>query len=196
MTLRAGLAGAAIVLLAVASCGVPDDPTVQPVGPVPYDLAAPSPTPQPTEAADPSQGPRVYFVSGDALVPTAGPVRSSSPTGTVEALLAALVGGPSEADRSGGLSTALGADVAVSLTSVDAGRATIDIRAGQLPTGAGRLPLAVGQLVLTVTSVVDVSEVVLTSDGVGIPAPLPGGALTDRPLTADDYSDLLKASPP
>ena len=79
------------------------------------------------------------------------------------------------------------------LVSLEDGRATVDVRMGRLPTGGDRLPLAVGQVVLTVTSVPTVREVVLVADGARIEAPLPGGALTGRPLTAADYAVLRQA---
>jgi hypothetical protein len=60
-----------------------------------------------------------------------------------------------------------------------------------------RQPLAVGQVVLTATSVPGVDGVLL--DGVdGHPGemPLPGGALTTRPLRRSDYVELLRPRTP
>ena len=67
----------------------------------------------------------------------------------------------------------------------------VDIRSGDLAPSPSRLPLAVGQLVLTLSSIEGIDDVALTAAGSPIQAPLPGGALTDRPLRADDYAALL-----
>ena len=56
---------------------------------------------------------------------------------------------------------------------------------------ADRLPLAMGQLVLTVTSAPGIEAVQVRAVGDTIEVPLPGGALTDRPVTADDYAIFL-----
>ena len=56
---------------------------------------------------------------------------------------------------------------------------------------ADRLPLAMGQLVLTVTSAPGIEAVQVGAAGEAVEVPLPGGALTDRPVTADDYAIFL-----
>ena len=60
-----------------------------------------------------------------------------------------------------------------------------------LPTSAERLPLAVGQIVLAVTSARGVGAVAFFADGEPVQVPLPVGALTDGPVTASDYADLV-----
>ena len=187
---------ATVVLLGVCvGCGAPGSSSVEAIESVPYDLLRPSTSSVPSPTASAGSGPHVYLIEDDALVRSMAVTEGGSALETLQRTLSQLVAGPTEQDRAAGRSTALGADVKVSLTSLIGTRATIDIQAGQLPTGAGRLPLAVGQLVLTVASVPDVDEVVLTSDGTRIAAPLPGGALTDRPLTAGDYTGLLQPAP-
>ncbi len=56
---------------------------------------------------------------------------------------------------------------------------------------AERLPMAVGQLVLTVLSAPGIRSVELVSDDGPIEAPLPGGVLTEGPVTVDDYIGLV-----
>ena len=56
---------------------------------------------------------------------------------------------------------------------------------------AERLPAAIGQVVLTLSSAPGIESVVLVSDGQPVQVPLPGGALTDQPVTGDDYAELL-----
>ncbi|WP_377644633.1 GerMN domain-containing protein [Oryzobacter terrae] len=184
-----------IVIAVCVGCGAPRSSSVEAIESVPYGLLTPSASsvPSPTSAA--GSGPHVYLIKDDVLVRSAAVPEGGSSLETLQRTVGQLVAGPTEQDRAAGRSTALGADVTVSVASFTGTRATIDIQAGQLPTGAGRLPLAVGQLVLTVASVPDVDEVVLTSDGTRIAAPLPGGALTDRPLTAGDYAELLQPTP-
>ena len=190
------LALAVLTALTLAACGAPTGSPAQTLESVPYDLSAPSTSARATATPAPSRGPQVYLVRDEALlaasaVPQGGDVRD-----TAIRALDQLVDSPNDQDRMSGLSTALGPDVRLSLSSLSNGRATVDIRAGEQAPGAGRLPLAVGQVVLTLTSVGGVDEVVLTSDGVRIAAPLPGGALTDRPLRARDYAELIVATTP
>ncbi|MBM6402361.1 GerMN domain-containing protein [Phycicoccus sonneratiae] len=196
MTAGRWTVGASVLLVAaaLAGCGAPHDTPASTIASVPYDLLAPSDAaaPSPTESA--TRGPFVFLVREDRLVPASPVADPGSSRDAVGQALRLLVEGPTEADRAAGRSTALGPDVQATLTSLEGGRATVDLRAGSLPTGAGRLPLAAGQLVLTLTSVPGVDDVVLTSDGSPIEAPLPGGALTDRPLTAQDYATLLASS--
>jgi spore germination protein GerM len=50
----------------------------------------------------------------------------------------------------------------------------------------------VGQIVLTATSVPDVEAVLMTRDGALVQLPIPGGALTSAPVTAQDYAELTR----
>lgn len=184
---------AALASILVAACGAPTGSEARPIASVPYDLTAPAPPDSSTSAPTPSRGPQVFLLRDEVLraaspVPSGADVRASAARA-----LEALVDGPTDQDRTSGLSTALGPEVRLSLTDLVDGRATVEIRVGEQALGAGRLPLAVGQIVLTLTSVVGVEEVVLTADGARIAAPLPGGALTDRPLRARDYVELTRA---
>ncbi len=190
------LAVAVVVPSVLGACGAPESTPAETIGSVPYDLLSPSRTAVPAPTTSAARGPYVVMLQDERLV-AAGRVEGGGlPADAVARALAQLVAGPTEQDRAAGRATALGSDFRASLTTLVGARATVDIRAGQLPTGPGRLPLAVGQLVLTVTSVPEITEVVLTSEGTTIDAPLPGGVLTDRPLTAEDYRDLLVASSP
>lgn len=176
--------------LLTAACGVPRESEAQPVPVVPYGLLSPS-GPAPSASASPVvRGPLVWLVRGDRLVPAEAPSAGADPATTAAALLRRLADGPSDQERADGLATAFGPGVALTLTEVIAGHAVVDIRAGDLAPSPSRLPLAVGQLVLTLASVDGIDDVSLTSDGSAIQAPLPGGALTDRPLRAEDYAAL------
>lgn len=185
-----GLVGAVLVALALVACGAPTGSPAQTIGSVPYDLAAPSTSARPTATATPSRGSQVYLLRDEMLVPASPAPEGAGVRDTAVRALEQLVARPDDQDRTAGLSTALGPDVSLSLVDLANGRATVDIRAGEQAPGAGRLPLAVGQVVLTLTSIDGVDEVVLTSDGTPIAAPLPGGALTAQPLRAGDYAEL------
>lgn len=184
----------AALLLASAACGAPSGSPARTIESVPYDLTASGPPSSATSTPTPSRGPRVFLLRNDRLL-AASPV---PPTADVRAgatrALQQLVEGPSDSDRTAGLSTALGPEVRLSLADLTDGRATVEIQVGELALGAGRLPLAVGQIVLTLTSVVGVDEVVLTAGGARIAAPLPGGELTDRSLRASDYAELTTSA--
>ena len=112
------------------------------------------------------------------------------------ALLTRLAQGPSDLERESGLSTALGPDVSLTVNRIEGGRADIDITIGPPGPSARRLPLAVGQIVLSLTSISGIDSVWLMSDGTPIEAPLPDGALTARPLTAQDFTALVAGQPP
>lgn len=185
--------GLAMAFVATA-CGAPSGSAARPIESVPYDLTAPAPAASSSSTPAPSRGPHVFLLRDDVLRP-ASPVSSRGDVrSTAARALETLVEGPSDQDRGAGLSTALGPEVRLSLTDLVDGRATVEIQVGEQALGAGRLPLAIGQIVLTLTSVTGVDEVVLTADGSRIAAPLPGGALTDRPLRSRDYA-VLSATP-
>lgn len=192
--LRLGLSGAVLALF-LCACGAPTSGDVQELPSVPYNLMSPTPPATSAPAAQPSARPRLYLVRDDTLVPVRVSTSAAADTAaTVTALLQRLTQGPQEAERNRGLSSALGPDVAVGLVRMDGTTAVVDVRAGAQPPRAGRLPLAVGQIVLTAVSVPGVEAVQLTADGHPVQAPLPDGALTERPLVGRDYISLLGRS--
>ena len=185
-----------LVVVTVTACGAPSGSPARTIGSVPYDLTATATPTSPVTRPTPTRGAQVFLVRDDTLAPasavTGGPDTRSSASTALER----LVDGPTERDRATRLSTALGPELRLSLTGLSGGRATVDVRVGEQALGAGRLPLVVGQIVLTLTSVTGVEEVLLTAKGTHIAAPLPGGALTDRPLRARDYAELLTSPTP
>lgn len=183
---------AAVAACVLTACGAPTSGEVQELPTVPYGLM--SPTSPDTSEPTPQQDlrPRVYLVRDDQLVPVPASVPPAGDVdSTVGALLEQLAVGPQEAERTRGLSSALGPDVGIGLVQLEGTTAVVEVRAGaQLPS-ASRLPLAVGQIVLTAVSVPGVDRVQLTAEGKPVQAPLPDGALTDRPLSAADYASLV-----
>lgn len=190
------IVGAVLAVTTLAACGAPTHSPAEVIATVPYGLASPSASVEPAPAATPSHGSHVYLVRDNVLVPASPPPSGTDARSSAVRALGRLMEGPTEQDRTAGMSTALGPDVRLALVDLSSGRATVDIRAGEPAPGAARLPLAVGQVVLTLASVEGVQEVVLTSDGTRIAAPLPGGALTDQPLKARDYAELTVAPTP
>ncbi len=183
-----------VVSFLVAACGVPTGSEVQPIPTVPYGLLSSSGAAPSTTAPAAAQGPRVWLVRDDMLVPAEVPASEADAATTATVLLSRLAAGPTEQERADRLSTAFGQGVELTLTALAGGHAVVDIRAGDLAPSPSRLPLAVGQLVLTLGSIDGIDDVALTAAGSPIQAPLPGGALTDRPLRPVDYAALRMPS--
>ena len=188
-----------VVVLTTATCGAPTSGPARIVeaSQVPYGLLATATTsPRPdgrrsTSSGSTSAGSTVFFVGRDGLL---RPVGRSASTGQttdgIDAAIAALVAGPTPAQRVEGLSSALGSDTMLRRARLDDATAVIDIHVGARAPVPDQLPLAVAQIVLTLTSVPGVHSVQLSQDGHAVPAPLPGGQLTELPLTATDYEGL------
>jgi spore germination protein GerM len=185
-----------VVAALVAACGVPTQGPPVSITRVPYDLTKPEPhvvaTPTPTGTGRPY----VYLVRDELLVPVKASRASSDPSAGVTQVLAQLADGPADQDRSGGLSTALGPDTAFRLVRLQGGVARIDIAPGDQVPSPSRVLLAVAQVVLSVTSVPGVDAVLVSRDGGALELPLPGGALTGAPVTAQDYASLVDAPTP
>lgn len=190
------MAAAAALLALGSSCGVPGGGSVERVGDdtVPYRLL---------ESDNPSSGASdgdtvsdlrpmlVWLVDEGRLAPQpTGESCGQAPVPLVERLLVDLTAGPSDEARADGLSTAIPPDSRLTLSRIDAGTAEIEVETAST-ISADRLPGAVGQIVLTVTSVPDVTSVLLVSDGEPLQVPLPGGALSAGPVTGQDYLALL-----
>lgn len=192
----ATLLAGTLALLGIAGCGVPSSSPATAITQIPYNLletAAPAP-PQPSTPA--RQGPFIYWVNDvDGLTAIEAGTSTSDMADTVAGVLTRLAQGPSELERRSGLSTALGPGASLTVDRIENGQANIEIEIGEPAPSTPRLPLAVGQIVLSLTSVSGIDAVVLTSDGNPIQAPRPDGVMTDRPLTAADFNDLLTRRP-
>lgn len=186
------VAVAATGLLA-SSCGAPGGGPTTTITEVPYALQQPAELPTSSPSQHARIRPFVYLVDDQLLVPVeAAPPAGTDTSRTLSAVLEELARGPSETDRSAGLSTALGADTTIRLERLEGGVAHIDVSAGDQVPSPPRVPLAVGQVVLTATSVPEVDAVLMTRDGSPVQLPVPGGALTSEPVTAADYAALTR----
>lgn len=192
-----------VLLLALgglAACGVPDRDRAQPIpsGQVPTGLLTPPPVREtPTESTQ--ARPQVYLVDEEGrLVPRAieaDPGFTQSPaggpvTGPLGDVLVALLQGPTAADASAGLSSALRPDARLTVTAVAGDLVEVDWYAGEAPPVGDRLVRSSGQIVLSLVSVPGVSRVAFTHDGVPVGIPSASGELVERPLTAADYQRL------
>lgn len=192
---RGGRAAALLVVTATTACGVPTggSPVPIPASDVPYGLASPLPT---TSAAPSSPArldePSVYLTTEDgALVPRGRSLGTGALPDRLDQLLDDLAVGPSPAELTGGLSTALRPDVSLGVAGISGATVTIDLGgSADAPTGR-ESKAAAAQIVLTATSLPGVDEVLLTRAGEQVDAPLPSGQLTSRALSADDYTPLL-----
>lgn len=195
---RLRLAGAALLppLLVVSSCGLPGEGSARTVDDetVPYRLLDPDVASSATAeiTAVPGPAPVVFWVvNDDRLVPSAAePTCADPPEAVVTRLLEELESGPGETARDEGRSTAVPSESELALAGITDGEARVEVEPGPA-ISAERLPVAVGQIVLTVVSAAGVRSVVLVSDGKPVQVPLPGGALTDSPVTAADYRVLM-----
>lgn len=187
------------VVAALSGCGVTTggSPEELPPSDVPYGLLSATPTTAaPSSVAPVGDQPRVYLVSADdVLVPTGRDVRGGSLRTRLAELLAQLSAGPTRDELDDELTTALPPGVELSVVEVAGDRVTVDLAGpGEAPSGR-QSRLAVAQIVLTATSLPGIEEVLLTSDGDPLEAPLPSGELTTAPLEADDFDALLVAPP-
>lgn len=178
----------------LAGCGVPvqDDPVqVQPEA-VPSQLR-PQVTPQtvtPT-TADPSRlKALIHFVRAERLVALSRDVPAGSVEDRLDAVLAALVVGPTEEEQARGVASALPDGLQLRVLSVDGPEVVLELGGETDGRSATENVLAVGQIVLSVTSVSPVTKVRLARDGQPVEALLADGALTAEPLTAANYAEL------
>lgn len=187
----AGAAG--LLLLAVASCGVPDDDQVRTVDPseVPYHLLD-DVDEVPSAAASGLSGPRLYWVDAeDRLVGRpAASFCSKTLAGVARDILDQLGDGPSARDLGSGLGTALPPDRWLKLVAITDRTAHLRISTEDT-IATNRVVLATAQTVLSLTSIPGVDQVELEYDAEPLQVPRSSGELAAGPLRHDDYRSLL-----
>ncbi len=199
---RRVVTGSVLVGLATAStvgltaCGLPGEGEIRTIesDAVPYHLLEEEPAPIPGQDDDrgAARVPAVFWVAGDdRLIPAAADAScADDPSTAVEHVLAELAAGPGDAARAAGRASAIPPESHVGMLRLVDGVAQVELEPATT-ISPERLPLAVGQVVLAVTSAQGVEAVRFVSEDEPVPAPLPGGALTSRPVSADDYAPLL-----
>ncbi len=194
-----GVVGGLALTLALTGCGLPssNDATEIDDQDVPFGLMAPSDqaTPQGDTTSTPSQPDVpsvVWVIDASRLVAQR---ESTAPGGSTEEQLTRVLDllddGPDQRGD-GTLGTALAPDATLELDELTGDDAVIEFDPGTPGTDAALLPLSIGQIVLSAVSVAGVSRVELRVDGEPMEVPLPGGALTSRPLVEADYRELLQ----
>ncbi|MFM7251928.1 MAG: GerMN domain-containing protein [Ilumatobacteraceae bacterium] len=205
---RAACAGTLLVL-ALASCSVVDDRSVEPIDP-PFGLddtiavstsdpadttgttdpsgsgASTSVVPATTEPPVQTEQVRLYFIASGRLTYVAAPLPSPV---VLAQLVAALQAGPPAGDLGTGLRSAIPALLEINVTTDGSGIAEV-----QLPDGffdamtVGDQRLVVAQLVLTLTDSRGIGQVTFDEA-----VPKPSGELTPagQPLAFRDFESLL-----
>lgn len=186
------------LVLATTACGLPDEERSRTVDSeaVPYNLLTPAEQepedPDAGPAAHPRGEPVVFWLRRDGRLTTApvGATCDDPVAQVVEDVLTALSASPASESGSAGLTSAVPPSARLELVALEDGIAVVDLDPVALGD-AERLPLAMGQLVLSVSAAPGVDGLRLVTSGEDVAVPLPDGALADRPVTADDYVELL-----
>jgi germination protein M len=131
----------------------------------------------------------VWFVKGEFLHASARTAEATPRVGT--AALESLLRGPSGAERSTGLSSAIPPGTQLLGLEVEDGNATVDL-SSHYETGAGSLGMRMrlAQVVYTLTQFPTVARVSFELDGRPISTFPSDGNVVDRPLTRADFEDL------
>lgn len=177
---RAGAVGC----LLLTGCGIAVDD-----GPVaiPSALRYP-PAPTSTASAGNTLTATLWYVEGDLLA--SRPSLVPAPR-TVASVLQALLGNTALARP---VRTAIPAGTELRSVTVAGRIATVDVSAELAGATGDELRLAVAQLVFTATGVPGVDGVTLQVDGDPAGVPLRDAALSARPLSRLDFSDLATAT--
>jgi hypothetical protein len=182
------VAVAALLVGGLAACGIPEQERPRPLGTdeIPFEL--PGPTPVPTTAADAPGSPavEVFLVDGNRL---AAVRRSVTTQPSVDAALAAVLGGPTTAEQARGLRTAIRSGVRLAGT-VASGVPLLDLGESFAQIEGEEQILALAQLVYTVTGIAGVDGVSFALLGRPVEVPTGDGTLKGGPLRREDYATV------
>lgn len=130
----------------------------------------------------------VYLVRDNRLVHV---TREAPPAESqVAAVVTAAVTGPSAAEASAGMWSAIPPATSVRAVQVSNGLARIDLSSDLAAIGGRDEILAVAQIVLSVTSLPEADSVTFLLEGAATSVPRPDGVLAAGPFTAGDYVEL------
>lgn len=176
----------AVLLAALAGCGVPDDLGPRVIeGELPFALASPAPQPSVDPAAASSRA-VLYLVKGQHLERVSRPVVAGS---SAQTSIDELLRGPTATDLARGLSSALPPDVSISV-QVGGSIARADVGPELMQIRGQQQLLAIAQVVLTLSAVPGVDAVSFDLDGNSVDVPIGDGTLVGRPVTPRDYLSL------
>jgi spore germination protein GerM len=179
-----------VALALCAACSVPTQRNAERIDDdqVPFGLLEDSDSTSPTSAAPAPGTAVIYLVEGDRLVPVNRAVPSTDASTMIDALLA----GPTEAESSEGLHSALVDVDDVNLVETRGPVATVDLASGFTDAAPIEQRLAVAQLTLTATEAPDIATVRFTLDGSSISVPRADGTTSEGPVSRRDYVSLLQ----
>lgn len=179
-----------LALLLGGACGIPVEGQAEQVQDVPFGLMDPD-APAPAETEDPGEGPviQVYLIdpSGQQLIP----VERRLAEAPLPAVVAALMAGPTAAERAEGLGSALTDDSAVASVELVGGVASVDLTAQFTVLDGPTQRLAIAQLVFTLTSRPGLGRVSFTLEGQPIDIPRGDGTLATGSVARDNYRELM-----
>jgi hypothetical protein len=180
-------AAAVLGVLFLAGCGIPLDDEPRAVNPPHGPYAVLGSSPPGTDTSGPVQW-TLYLVRDGLIVPIH---RTAEAMPDIGALIEGLQNGPTEAERTGGVGSALPGTVRIEGVRAENGLVVVTVAAR--PEGAGRTDevLAYGQIVCSLDARPEVTGVVFELNGQRVEVPRSDGSLTRSPLTTADYESLL-----
>jgi spore germination protein GerM len=196
---RGGLLSLVLAAAVVVSgCGISTaGPKVVPRSQVPFGLLDPhSPTTTTTVPSKAAAQVLVYFVNSTSTNLIAEPRYLPVPGPSLDAVLNALVAGPSTSEIVNGVQTSIGSQVRVLGTSTSNGVATVNFNSAfGLITTPQTLKLAAAQVVFTVVHLLGPFVGVLFEiDGAAIGVPDETGASISGPVYLSQYASLAPQS--
>lgn len=179
-----------VAILCAGGCGVPTDSGVEVADrdDVPFGLLDADRAP----ATGPPQGVGsvvdifLYDPAAGHLVPVTRRVESSGPS----AVIAELESGPSEAEATLGLQSALSEIDAIDGLRVDGTRVTVDLTETFTELSGTEQRIALAQLVFSLTDRTEVEELGVTVEDAPVEVPRGDGTLTGDPVGRSDYEAL------
>lgn len=174
-----------LILLILVACGIPADEGARPLS---DDEVPPSVPGQATSPPSATASPNVaslelFFVMDSRMVP----IRRLAPGSSIEDALAGLVNGPSAAERSQGVRTALVGGVR--LAETDRGAVpVVDVAESVAQLEGEEQILALAQIVFTLTGMPGVRGVSFALAGREVEVPTGDGTLKAGPLRREDFA--------
>ena len=191
-----------VIVLALGACGIDADAGPRDLGDAVVGAEVPPlrpAVPGPTTSEAGSVLATAHFVNQDGdLIPVNRQLGPASPSDQLAELAGLLVDGPTAGEAQLGLRSAVPPTTDVLGVELDEGVATVDLSSSFASIGGRDEILAVGQLVLSVITFPGVRAVTFHLEGRPIGVPLPDGALTEEPVTLDQFTVLLerRTAPP
>jgi len=152
--------------------------------------AATTAQPEPTGTVPAPVSLEVWFSRDDGLVAVRREHKRTQAVAT--AALHALLDGPTDAERSSGVASAVPAGTRLLGLSIANGIATVDLTS-EYQSGGGSLSMQtrLGQVVYTLTQFPTVQKVRFRLDGTPVAVFSNEGIVLDHPVGRDDYANLL-----